>query len=179
MTQLVRVLSRPLAAIGASVALVVGSGLGVQAAQTPSTITIVHTAGMTLECSKLSPSAARYAIAHKLCSSLGPYNTATGDCGTTALYILSAGGGTAKFLESALSTQGNMVFVHHHVNWNNWSQNRSSSVDGNTGWNSNYWSNADYVPTGYGYVTASQSGYVILWWGGVCTFLPTSDGEYI
>jgi len=137
-------------------------------------------APMTLDCSNLSSTATSYATSHGLCplTSNGPVpdNTQKGNCGTSSLYIVDAGGGRAKFLESALSSLGNIVYVHHHVNWTNWSLHTNGSVDGNTWWNNIYWSNADYANTNSGYVTASQNGWVLLWWGGTCDFIPTSDG---
>jgi hypothetical protein len=134
---------------------------------------------MTLNCSNLTPRATQYARSQHLCglSSGGvvPDNTQTGNCGSNSLHMISAGGGKVKFLETAQSTLGNMVYVYHHVNWNNWSLGTSGSVGAGTGWNSSFWSNSDYASTNSGYITASQTGWVLLWWGATCDFIPTSD----
>lgn len=150
------------------------------AAAASNTAPLPVTAPMTLQCSRLTGSALRYAVSHRYCptgsgSRVVPQNTVYGSCGSSGLYIRNQNyDGSAIFTESAHSTEGAIASVYYTVNWDN-SSGPVGSVSGSGIPLGATWSNADYVYTGVGFVSGVMSGGVVLWWGGVCTIdFPTS-----
>jgi len=141
-----------------------------------------YTMPMMLDCHNLTESAQEYADEHNLCPKGGrvtPQDTRYGDCGSSTLWVSNLGSGNARFHMSAASSLGTMTNVIYNTNWVNWSTSGSGKVSGSD-WPYNItWSRNKDAHTGAGYVSATMTGYVTLWWGGMCTFLPTSDGENI
>jgi hypothetical protein len=148
----------------------------------PAPVLTTQTVPMTLNCDDLVGPAQEYAEEHNLCpsgESVTPEDTRYGDCGSSTLWISNLGSGNARFHMSATSTQGAMTIVAYNTNWINWSTGGSGNVFGTDYPLSSSWSRIRDAHTGSGFVTATMSGQVTLWWGGTCSFLFPSDDEYI
>jgi hypothetical protein len=142
------------------------------------------TVPMTLDCESLSGSALAYAVKHNFCQSgkgggPQPQDVRYGDCGWSSLYIENLGTGTAAFHMAAGSSMGAIVNVNYNTNWTNWDKGISGSVSGSDWLFSTTWERTRVDYTQSGFVTATMSGVVTLWWGGTCGLLYPSDSEDI
>ncbi len=148
----------------------------------PTRVVRTQTVPMTLNCGALEGSAQEYAEEHNLCSSAQnpvPLDTRTGDCGSSTLYLSNLGSGKARFHMEATSTQGAMVIVSYNTRWVNWWTSGSGNVYGTDYPFSSHWVRNKDATTSAGWVTATMTGEVTLWWGGTCSFLFPSDDEII
>jgi len=137
----------------------------------PSTVTMP----LTLSCANLSPRAQSYVRQHHLCgttsanSTIVPYTTVSGNCGTATLSARKWGTGVAEFDSQVNSTQGNMIYVSYSIGWGNATTGAGSSIGvGGTTFSQN-WTHMDTAGTGAGAVTGRLNGLVAtLWYGGQC-----------
>ena len=125
---------------------------------------------MTIRCDLMSQRQLKLAEDYGLCSvqkgGVTPYNTVSGACGYSSLYISDAGGGDARFLESAQVSPywfyGPILIGSRTVSWTNWSLGTSGSVGGTIPPSGALWSTYDYAFTDSGYVTTSMGGWVVV-----------------
>lgn len=137
---------------------------------------------LTLDCTHLSSKARAYAVAHNYCPSKkgsAPANTVYGNCGSSWIYIFPWGyAGEADVYYGFSSSKGTVVYRYLHVYWDS-----SNGLDG--GWaNYGYMFSSRYSSTrnvnpGRGWMYASLSGWVNLWWGGKCYLLVPWDEDYV
>jgi hypothetical protein len=175
---------RLLASLLASAAtLLAGLATSPVTAHAAATTTGAVSAPLTVDCAASTPAAIHHAQAQGLCtggSSVSPYNTVYGDCGSSWLNIYSRNsGGWAIFSEGAHSSLGAISYVNYWVSYYNSSINTSGGFGGGAWPWSSTWSHTDYIYTGVGYVSGVMSGYVVLVWGLVCYFNYPSDYELI
>ena len=145
---------------------------------------------MYVRCDLMSQHQLALAEQYGICPKPGgvrPYNTVSGACGYSSLYMTDSGGGTARFLETAQINPywlwGPIDFGTRTVSWTNWSLGTHGSVGGGIGPVGTYWAAYDYSATNSGYVTASMGGWVFVvspYFGPtVCYFNSPSDGGTI
>jgi hypothetical protein len=143
------------------------------------------TTEMTLDCVDLTPKARQYALSHGYCpktvasGSVEPYNTVSGNCGSSWIYIYPWGyAGEANVKYGFSSSKGTVVHRYLNGYWDS-----SNGLDG--AWtDSGFMASSSYSKTrtinaGRGWMYASLSGYVTLWWGGTCYLLVPSDERYV
>jgi hypothetical protein len=191
-----RASSRAAIALGAMVAMLAGAAGTATAAEASSAIhssiatqaTVVPaemTTEMTLDCVDMTPKARQYALSHGYCpktvasGSVEPYNTVSGNCGSSWIYIYPWGyAGEANVKYGFSSSKGTVVHRYLNGYWDS-----SNGLDG--AWtDSGFMASSSYSKTrtinaGRGWMYASLSGYVTLWWGGTCYLLVPSDERYV
>ncbi|HLX48155.1 MAG TPA: hypothetical protein VKS82_07475 [Streptosporangiaceae bacterium] len=178
-----------LSGMAATAALVAGSGpaSAALAAANPRTGTtaIAVRVPMSLDCTTMSTSAHRYAVAHGYCagaakaSAPSPENRVYGDCGDSYIYITALGSGWAKVTYGFDSSQGAVVYRWLGVAVRNANTGqRSDFLDASLMFGSSYANNRNLRP-GIGWVDVGLAGYVDLWWGGQCTILNPTDAAYV
>lgn len=127
---------------------------------------------MTLDCTRLSASARKYADAHGYCAKSGeaaPDNQVSGNCGSAYIYVANLGlGGYARFYYGFTSTWGSVTWRSLNIAWSDYSSNRADFLIDEGNMNSASYSSQRDDGTGTGIVNATLGGYVDLWWGGEC-----------
>lgn len=174
------------------VRLVVALGLAVMCLTVPTTSALASQPGphsvpasavaMTIDCVNMTVSVHEYAVAHNYCPATSGHQilgTTYGDCGSSWLLMWDYGHNYADFSYGFQSSQGNVVRRNLGINWTNWSTGGSGSFGDNDWMNSSYYNTTRTEYTYSGFVTGSMSGWVLLWWGGVCTIIPPSDSTTV
>lgn len=150
-----------------------------------SEIRAVETA-MTLDCEAFRGNVRKYAIEHGYCpmpdspGKPSPYNTVYGACGSAFIYIEDPNweSYTAKFRYGFRSTLGTVVARSLAVGYVG-PKGPGGFSDSGFMASSSYSRTSGKYTTGSGYLTATLGGKVTLFWGGTCTLLQPTDGEYI
>jgi hypothetical protein len=151
---------------------------------TPSSEAVLVQAPMTLDCTNLSASARRYAVAHGYCPSSAsgtatPYDTVTGNCGSSWIYIYPWGyAGEANVNYGFSSSKGTVVHRALYGYWD--STNGLSGSWTDIAWMaSSRYSHTRTINSGRGWMYATLSGFVTLWWEGQCYLLNPWDERYV
>lgn len=106
-----------------------------------------------------------------------PYDTVSGSCGDSFIYVYSQGYGEAGFSYGVDSSLGPVSYLSGRVSWKNERTGASNSFPVSANPNSEQWSKYVIYYTDWGTVSATFSGYVILTDGTECTILnPTASG---
>src|SRR5579883_488201 len=141
--------------------------------------------GLTLDCIHISASAKQYAIEHGYCSKKSPdvtqpYNTVSGDCGTSSLFITdNYNGGYPTITVSAASSLGYMAYVSWHVKWVNHTTGGQNGYGGGQVFIGDNWSRSDNPYTGVGNIYAIMDNLTVtLAWGAYCTGNNPSASQY-
>lgn len=137
-------------------------------------------AEMRLDCTNMSESVHDYAVEHGYCPSeddVGPDDIRYGSCGSSEIWISSAGGGDASIEYGFNSSLGPVVYRNLGIGY--------AGDDDSGGWNdsgvmasSSYYA-ADTLFTGVGQADTSLGGTVTLAWGGQCTLLEPHSTAFI
>ncbi len=133
---------------------------------------------MTIDCVNMSKPVHAYAVSHGYCPSTKGtvgYGTTRDNCGSSWLILWDEGNRTADFAYGFQSTIGNVVYRSLGINWNNLTGGEGGLVTDSSWMNNSYYNTDRRQVTGTGFVTATMTGWVQLWWGAQCTIVPPSD----
>lgn len=138
-------------------------------------------ASMTVVCTGNTPTVQKYLVEHHLCTSKGttPDNTVGGSCGLAWIYGTRLGGGWEVWNIGGISSLGPISWVVPTVKWFGGANGGGSWSTVYPGFSLSLWTLPVYANSGRGLVEGDLSGFVILWFGGVCTILNPVSVIYV